>query len=61
MGKQLVERIISEAKHMGVKYLNVEPVARNVEAIRVYHAIGFTNIGQVQLFLDFSKKKWDQH
>jgi hypothetical protein len=31
VGKPLVERAKSEAKHMGVKYLNVEPVARNME------------------------------
>ena len=61
VGKQLVERVINEAKQMSVKYLNVEPVVRNVEAIRFYHDLGFINIGQVQLFLDFSNKKWNQN
>ena len=57
-GKQLARTLINEAKKLGAKYLNVEPVARNAEAIRFYHELGFVNVGMVQLFIDFSGKKW---
>ena len=57
-GKQLVKGLITEAQKLGARYLNVEPVARNAEAIRFYHELGFVNVGKVQLFIDFSGKKW---
>lgn len=58
IGKKLVKIAISEAQKLGAKHLNVEPVARNVQAIAFYHELGFTNLGLVQLFIDFSGKKW---
>jgi len=57
-GAQLVRRLVAEARKLGAKHLNVEPVVRNVEAIKFYHELGFVNIGQVQLFIDFSQKTW---
>ena len=49
---------IQEAGRLGVKYLNVRPVARNAEAITFFKEMGFENIGRVELFMDFSDKKW---
>jgi GNAT superfamily N-acetyltransferase len=58
IGKKLVKLAISEAQKLGAKHLNVEPVARNAEAIKFYRELGFANVGYVQLFIDFSGKKW---
>ncbi len=58
MGEQLVETAICEARKIGVKFLNVSPVARNVEAVRFFHKMGFRNIGHIGLFMDLSNKKW---
>ena len=58
IGRLLVEKAADEAQRRGLRHLNVEPVARNVEAIQFYYDIGFKTIGQVQLFIDLSGKKW---
>jgi GNAT superfamily N-acetyltransferase len=58
IGEQLVETAISEARKLGVKVLNVSPVARNAEAVRFFYKMGFRNIGHVGLFMDFQNRKW---
>lgn len=58
VGKQLVERTISEARKMEIRYLNVKTVARNLEAIDFYYKQGFVNIGKIELFMDFTGRKW---
>ena len=60
VGKQLVKTLIQEAQKLGASQLHVEPVARNAEAIKFYHEMGFVNVGKVQLFIDFSGKKWSR-
>ncbi len=58
IGTQLVEKVISEARKTGTKFLDVKPVARNAEAISFFHKLGFRNLGHVDLFIDFSNRKW---
>lgn len=58
VGSALVRTAIKEAEKLGVKYLNVRPVARNAEAIKFFRAKGFENIGRIELFMDFSDKRW---
>ncbi len=59
VGKQLIERTILEAKKIGIRYLNVKTVARNLEAIDFYYKQGFLNIGNIELFMDFAGRKWE--
>ncbi len=58
IGKQLTRKVISEARSLGVRFLNVKPVARNIQAIRFFYKQGFKNLGEIELFLDFSKYAW---
>jgi len=58
VGGALVGTAIKEAERLGVKYLNVRPVARNAEAIKFFRAKGFENIRRIELFMDFSDKRW---
>jgi N-acetylglutamate synthase-like GNAT family acetyltransferase len=58
IGRMLVEKAMHEAQKKGVKFLSVMPVARNEEAIRFFYEMGFRNIGQVQLLMNFPNKKW---
>jgi GNAT superfamily N-acetyltransferase len=58
VGSALVRTAIKEAEKLGVKYLNVRPVARNAEAIKFFRTKGFENIGRIELFMDFSDKRW---
>ncbi len=59
IGKQLVEKAISEAHQIGVKYLDVAPVARNLDAISFFHKMGFVNMGKVEMFMDFTGRRWE--
>jgi len=58
IGSALVMTAVKEAEKLGVKFLNVRPVARNAEAIKFFRAKGFENIGRIELFMDFSDKNW---
>jgi GNAT superfamily N-acetyltransferase len=58
IGKRLVTTTISDARKNGLKVLSVKPVARNEKAIHFLYTQGFRNIGQIELFLDFSNHTW---
>ncbi len=49
IGALLAGRAISESRRLGVKYVNVRPVARNLEAIRFFHREGFRLLGRFEL------------
>jgi len=44
--------MVEEAKELGVRYLSVKPVARNVEAISFYYDFGFQTLGEIEMFMD---------
>jgi GNAT superfamily N-acetyltransferase len=58
VGKQLIETVISEARQIGVRLLNIKPVARNMKTIAFLHKQGFKNLGFIELFMDFSNYPW---
>lgn len=58
VGKKLIETVISEARNKKVKFLNIGPVARNIEAIRWLYKQGFRNLAYIELFMDFSNHTW---
>lgn len=58
VGKQLIEKVIAEARGRGARYLNVRPVARNADTIRFLHRQGFANVGFIEVFMDFDKASW---
>ena len=49
IGAVLAQRAIAESRSLGVKYINVRPVARNLEAIRFFHRAGFRLLGRFEL------------
>jgi len=55
VGRALVEHVLAEARRLGMRFLSVKPVARNVEALRFYHHVGFRTLGFVELFMDLQK------
>lgn len=55
VGRALVEHVLAEARRLGMRFLSVKPVARNVEAFRFYHHVGFRILGSVELFMDLQK------
>jgi GNAT superfamily N-acetyltransferase len=58
IGKGFVRVAVREARARNAAYLNVEPVARNIEALRFFRLNGMTNVGHVELFMDLKDKKW---
>ncbi len=59
IGKQLIKRIVAEARNLGVRFLSVKPAARNVHAIRFLYIQGFQEpwthravLGLLQVRLD---------
>jgi GNAT superfamily N-acetyltransferase len=60
IGEQLIEKAISEARKIGVRLLNIKPVARNIKTIEFLYKRGFKNLGFIELFMDFSNYTWKQ-
>jgi len=61
VGKKLVRHAVAEARGLGVRFLSIKPVARNIEAFSFFTGQGFNNVGHIELFqeLDGSgKRQW---
>jgi hypothetical protein len=57
----LLENGVSEARARSVRYLSIRPVARNVEAIELFHEAGFQALGHLDMFIDLaddSRRSW---
>ena len=54
IGRALLGRMIEEAGKLGVRYLGVRPVARNVDAIAFFHDAGFRTLGHIELFIELT-------
>jgi GNAT superfamily N-acetyltransferase len=51
IGRQLIERMIEEARSRSIRFLSIRPVARNVEAIELFHEAGFRKLGHLDMFM----------
>lgn len=60
IGKSLLHEVLKEARRLRVRFLNVSPVARNIDAVRFFYGQGFKNLGHIGLFMDLSECKWKQ-
>lgn len=58
IGTKLIETVVSEARKKGVKFLNIAPVARNMNTIKFLYKRGFKNLGYINLFIDFTSYPW---
>ncbi|MCP4416843.1 MAG: GNAT family N-acetyltransferase [Chloroflexi bacterium] len=54
IGRQLANTVIAAAQQRGIGQLTVRPVGRNAQAIQFFHEMGFTILGQIDLFMDFA-------
>jgi GNAT superfamily N-acetyltransferase len=58
IGRMLISRVVEEARARGYEYLAIRPVARNVAAIRRFHAAGFRSLGgHVDLTMDLAARR----
>jgi GNAT superfamily N-acetyltransferase len=60
IGRLLIGRVVEEARARGYEYLAIRPVARNVAAVRRFHAAGFRSLGgHVDLTMDLAPRRHD--
>ena len=60
IGRMLIRRVVEEARARGYEYLAIRPVARNVAAIRRFHAAGFRALGgHIDLTMDLTARRHD--
>jgi len=61
VGEKLLARAITEARALGLRFLNVSPVARNRGAIDFFSRAGFDTVGRVELFMELtpSDRRWE--
>lgn len=52
VGRALIAHALAEARARGVRFLSLRPVARNVDAIRLFVDQGFSKVGQIELSMD---------
>jgi GNAT superfamily N-acetyltransferase len=62
VGRTLIGHVIVEARRRGYEYLAIRPVARNLDAIRAFYAVGFQTLGgHVDLTLDLRPRRHRWH
>jgi GNAT superfamily N-acetyltransferase len=52
IGQALLTYMVGEAKKSGMRFLSVKPVARNKEAISLYHTCGFQILGEIEMVME---------
>ena len=57
IGRLLAEHVISAARELGLRRIDVRPVARNDAAIAFFHDVGFDSLGQLELLLYLQEPK----
>lgn len=58
IGGLLINRAVEEALVRGYEYLAIRPVARNIAAIRRFHAAGFRTLGgHIDLTMDLAARR----
>jgi GNAT superfamily N-acetyltransferase len=58
LGRMLISRVVDEARARGYEYLTIRPVARNVAAVRRFHAAGFRTLGgHIDLTMDLAARR----
>jgi len=61
VGSELLRHALAEARQTDAAFLNVQPVARNTEAVRLFAGAGFNLVGRVELFTVLKEaptRKW---
>jgi GNAT superfamily N-acetyltransferase len=62
IGRRLVEHVVEAARSSGFEFVTLRPVARNVGAIRSFHALGFRTLGgHIDLTMDLSDRAHEWH
>ena len=55
IGRRLLARVVDEAQARSLERLSIRPVAKNVEAMKLFRQVGFERLGRVDMFMDFGR------
>ena len=62
LGRALGEQVITAARELGLRRIDVRPAARNDGALRFFHELGFDTLGQLELMIYLQEPKdWPVH
>jgi GNAT superfamily N-acetyltransferase len=56
IGRLLLQTAVDEARRRGAADVNINPVARNADAIRAFQRAGFRVLGHLQLFMSLDRE-----
>lgn len=57
IGRTLLLHAIERCKHRGAESVSIRPVARNIEALQLYHEVGFTKLGHIDMFIELTTRR----
>ncbi len=55
-GGALLEHAVAMARSMGIRFLSIKPVARNLEAISLFYRKGFDKLGHIEMVMDLQQE-----
>jgi ribosomal protein S18 acetylase RimI-like enzyme len=58
IGTSLLEAAMKAAHTHGIRILEIHPVARNTKTIGWLYEHGFRTLGQIELFVDLTGRRW---
>jgi GNAT superfamily N-acetyltransferase len=56
IGRKLLQHVIEEERRAGRQFLTIQPVARNVEAMKMFRDLGFKGIGNIDLVMELREE-----
>jgi GNAT superfamily N-acetyltransferase len=56
IGRELLEYVVEEERRSGKQFITIQPVARNVKAMKMFHDLGFKGIGNVDLVMELREE-----
>ncbi len=57
IGRKLLEYAIEKARRSGANFLSIQPVVRNVRALKTFHEAGFRAIGNIDLVMELKEDR----
>ena len=60
VGSALAQIVVESARRRGDRYVLTRPVARNHDALRFFHALGFDALSQIELVADLRPREQQQ-
>jgi GNAT superfamily N-acetyltransferase len=57
IGRKLLEYVIEKERRSGAQFLTIQPVARNVKAMKMFYDLGFKGIGNIDMVIELREEK----